>query len=58
MNLLKDLFVNPKAYAKFWVAFATFVLNVVATVFTGAVWLPALLTFAGSLGVFATPNKR
>jgi hypothetical protein len=55
---LKDIFANPKKYAKFWVALAAAVVNVVMLSFPEQVWLTALVNFAGTFGVIAVPNKK
>lgn len=55
---IKDVFVNPAKYAKFWVALVTAVLNGLTVYFPDQSWLPVVITFAGSLGVFVVPNKK
>lgn len=57
LDYIKDIFDNPSTYAKFWVAFGAAVLSTLSTYFPDAPWLPVLITFAGTFGVFAVKNK-
>lgn len=55
---IKDLFVNPAKYTKFWIAFVTAALNAVTMLIPDSPLIPILVTFIGSFGVFALPNKK
>lgn len=55
---LKDIFVNPQKYAKFWVAIGGFLVSLVTTYFADATWLPAFLQFLTAIGVFTVPNTK
>lgn len=53
-----DVFKNPEKYAKFWIAFAAAVLNLIGAYFPDQPWLPILINFAAALGVVIVPNKK
>lgn len=53
----KDIFNNPERYAKFWVAFAGFVVSLFSTYFPDAPWLAPTIAFLTSLGVITVKNK-
>lgn len=55
---MKDIFVNPERYTKFWIALVTAVLNALTVYFPDQPWLPVVINFAGALGVFMVPNKK
>ena len=53
---LKDIFVNPAKYRKFWVAFIGFAISLVTAYLGTPVWLPPLVALLTSLGVYGTSN--
>jgi hypothetical protein len=55
---LKDIVVNPDKYAKFYIALATAVLNLLTVSYPNQPWLPVVINFAGAFGVFMVPNKK
>lgn len=54
---IKDLFVNPEKYAKFWVAVVAAFVSSLSTALPDSPWLPIVIQFLGAVGVFVTPNK-
>lgn len=58
VDYIKDLLNHPEKYAKFWVALATAVLNLLTVYFPNQPWLPVVISFAGALGVVTVPNKK
>lgn len=55
---VKDVFVNPNLYTKFWVAVATALLSGIALSLTDSPYLPIIINFAGAFSVFIAPNKE
>lgn len=58
LGYLKDMFKNPARYNKFWVALGTALLNLATVYFPTEEWVPVLITFAGTFGVFYTKNAK
>lgn len=55
---LKDIFVRPTVYRKFWVSFASFVLTVLSIGSQTSPYLQALATALGPIGVIILPNNK
>ena len=51
LGYIKDVFVQPAKYRKFWVALASFVLTVLTIAFKTSPYVQALATAVGPIGV-------
>lgn len=58
LGYIKDVFVRPKQYAKFWVGLASAILTALLVNYSDNTWLQSFVPFLGTLGIFAVPNKK